>query len=217
MKKRKKTGLILMFILVASFTLLVACGKKNDVDETSKSEDNITTEDATGDEVNEVGSVDETVENSETDTQENDQTQETTEPQETTDVSKSEETTELPIYSINDDSLEKEDTVAVVPKDSEITAEFIVDEVVKSFEETGLEIGIESVVTEGDTVIVDFSSDKAPLVNVGSGVEATILDCIAQSLVDNLEGHNKVIYRVEGKAYESGHIMLDYDEVYLND
>ena len=47
--------------------------------------------------------------------------------------------------------------------------------------------------------------DKAPLTNVGAGFEEAILNAIAQSIADNLDDYNKVIYRVEGGPYKSGH------------
>ncbi|BCN31424.1 GerMN domain-containing protein [Anaeromicropila herbilytica] len=195
-----KKYLILIIVFTASVTMLVGCGSKKE-----KTNKDIT--------------VTETVKPSKGDDANSgtDSSNSTATSKEETNTPAKEDTKELPIYVMNNDTLEKEDYVDMVPQDSKITAEFIVNEVVKNFEQNGVTIGINSVTTKGDTIYVDFKSDKAPLANVGSGVEATILDCIAQSLVDNLDGHNKVIYRVDGKAYESGHIILDLNEVYLND
>lgn len=120
----------------------------------------------------------------------------------------------LPIYSINDETFECEATVALLPKDTKITAKVIVDAVVASLKEHNLEVGIDSLSTEGDKVIVSLMKDKEPLLHAGAGVEATILDCISQSLLDNLEDCKKVIFRIEGKAYESGHFVFEMDEAY---
>ena len=67
---------------------------------------------------------------------------------------------------------------------------------------------------EGDTVIVSFLFGKAPLSTVGSDVEETILNSIANSLLDNVEDCKKVIFRAEGEAYESGHYAFEVDEAY---
>ncbi len=121
---------------------------------------------------------------------------------------------EVPIYSINDNSLESEQTFVTI---EEVTPEAVVQAVVDSLEEHSLEIGIDSVSMEGDTVIVSFLYGKAPLTSVGSTVEETILNSIADSLLDNLEECKKVIFRAEGEAYESGHYAFGIDEVYATE
>ncbi len=123
---------------------------------------------------------------------------------------------ELVVYTVNSEA-KVEAVIASVPQDSEITPQLIVETVKEAMAENSLMIGIESVTTENTAVIVSFYADKAPLSNVGTGYEAAILDAIAQSLVENLDDFNKVIYRVEGEAYNSGHIELGIDEVYLVD
>jgi hypothetical protein len=124
--------------------------------------------------------------------------------------------TELMIYTVNSESGEIEAVTAIVPEDDKITPELIVDTVVESMADQSLMIGIESVTTENDTIIVSFYSDKPPLKEIGGGIEAAVLDAIAQSLIDNTE-YTKIIYRVEGKAYLSDHMELEIDEVYLDE
>lgn len=118
---------------------------------------------------------------------------------------------EVPIYSINDESLESEQTYVTI---EEMTPEAVVYAVVESFEEHSLEVGIDSVTIEGDTAIVSFLYGKAPLSSVGSTVEETILNSIADSLLDNIDACKKVVFRAEGEAYESGHYAFGIDEVY---
>lgn len=126
------------------------------------------------------------------------------------------ENIELLIYIVNS-SAELEAVPALVPADVEITPQLIVDTVVDSMADRSLIIGVESVTTQDDTVIVSFYKDQPPLTNVGSGFEYAILNAIAQSLTDNLEDYRKVIYRAEGGPYTSGHIELGLDEVYFED
>jgi hypothetical protein len=124
---------------------------------------------------------------------------------------------DLPVYNVNVDTGDIEPVTALVPKDSEITPELIVQTVIESMADHSIVVGIDSVTTLNDTVIVSFTKDQAPFSDLGAGYEAAILDAIAQSLTDNLENYNKIIYRVEGKAYVSGHIETDIDEVYFED
>lgn len=125
-------------------------------------------------------------------------------------------TKEISIYTMNEASLEVEVVSALIPEDTEITPELIVNLVVDSLEDRLVFVGVDSVTTKKDSVIVSFKKDQAPFANGGSGLEATILDAIAQSLVDNLADYQKVIFRVNGEAYASGHFEFGIDEVYLD-
>lgn len=119
------------------------------------------------------------------------------------------------IYGMNEDTQESEPASAVIK--GEITAESIVQAVVDNYSRNNIEIGIYSVVQEDSTVIVSFDSDKAPIVGVGSGAEDTILNSIADSLIDNVENCKSVIFRMEDGPYESGHYIFGIDEVYTKE
>lgn len=123
---------------------------------------------------------------------------------------------EISIYTINQDTLGVESVIALVPADSENTPQLIIDQVIDSLADNLVQIGVDEVTTQKDTVIVSFKSDQPPLTNVGSALEKTILDAIAQSLVDNLKDYPKVIFRVEGKPYSSGHYSFGLDQIYLD-
>lgn len=120
---------------------------------------------------------------------------------------------DLSIYTVNLDG-DIEMKVAAVAEEKTITPQLIVDIVVESLLDNSFNVGIDNVSTEGDTIIVSFLNEQPPVSYVGAGYEAAILDAIAQSLTDNLSSYKKVIYRVEGSAYSSGHIELDFNEVY---
>lgn len=123
---------------------------------------------------------------------------------------------ELSIYSIDGQTAEKVILTAVVSSESDITPQLIVEKVVESMADETFMIGIDSVTCVEDAVIVSFLDNQPPVINVGSSVESEILDAIAQSLLDNLEGkYHKVIYQVMGKAYTSGHYRFDLNQVYL--
>lgn len=123
---------------------------------------------------------------------------------------------ELMIYIVNSNA-DLDPVYALVPADKELTPKLIVDTVVDSMADQSLFIGVESVTTQGDTVIVSFYKDQPPLKDVGAGFESAILDAIAQSLIENLDEYNKVIYRAEGGPYISGHLEMGIDEVYFED
>lgn len=58
---------------------------------------------------------------------------------------------------------------------------------------------------------IDFSYELITEMNAGSGFEALILQCIANT-VGNYYGTDKVYITVDGKPYESGHISMSEGE-----
>lgn len=205
MKRHIKKIMIVCFSMLLSMFIITGCGKKVEP---------LASPEASGFDV-ENASPDATE-----DVQGTDDSMATVTPDdvvstgETTEDDASAKTKELPIYTINDDSLEAQAAVALIPEKDEITAELVVEAVVNNLEEHSLIVGIDAVTVDKDRVIVSFKQGTAPLATVGSGVEATILDCISQSLLDNLDSCKQVIFRAEGKSYESGHIVLGIDEAY---
>lgn len=124
-------------------------------------------------------------------------------------------TKEIFIYSMNANSTQKEAITALVPEDTEITPVLIVNMVEDAMADASFVIGIDSVDTDGDSVIVSFLNDKPPVVNVSKEVETGILDAIAQSLLDNLTDYNKVIFRIMGDSYQTDNFSLDLNHIYM--
>ena len=122
---------------------------------------------------------------------------------------------EVTIYTLNPNTLKKEAVTVLIQVESELDAEVIVEQVVVAMEDSGFYIGINEIFTEEDTVIIDFDADSAPVCGVGASVEGAILDIIGQSILDNILDCKKIIYRIEGEAYETGHLQFEFDEVYI--
>ena len=51
--------------------------------------------------------------------------------------------------------------------------------------------------------------------NVSKEVETSILDAIAQSLLDNLTDYNKVIFRIMGDSYQTDNFSFDLNHIYM--
>ncbi|MFT4144064.1 MAG: GerMN domain-containing protein [Mobilitalea sp.] len=123
---------------------------------------------------------------------------------------------DLNIYTVNPDSGDIKIATVRIPQDVEITPELIVNNVVESLLDQSIVVGIKDVTTRDDIVIVNFDKEKTPFNNnLGSEYETSVLDAIAQSLIDNLTNYKKVIFRVDDKAYESGVNEFGIDDVYL--
>lgn len=196
--KRLKSGYFLILLVLLFALSITACKKKNSsvnegTDE-AKSQ-TIEVEDESGD-APDAADEDSNKDNTES----NDE---------------KEQSTEIDIYGINEESLESEPAHAII--EGEVTAKSIVQAVVDDYKAKSIEIGIYDVSEEDAKVIVSFEYGKAPLANVGSDVEETILNCISDSLMDNLDSCESVVFRAEDGSYESGHFAFDYDEVYASE
>lgn len=213
MKQNNKKVILITII----FCILLLTGCKNIRFSTTKGTENpkvLKTEDQNLDETNIDGEEIDTTQEEETENKTQEEVKKTELKEDPTPtVIQPVANTELMVYTVNSDA-EKETVTAMIPKKDEITPQLIVDTVVDSMADNSLTINIESVTTEEASVIVSFYKDQSFL-NVGGGYETAILDAIAQSLIDNLDDYNKVIFRMEGDAYVSGHIELGIDEVYL--
>lgn len=130
-------------------------------------------------------------------------------------VENKEKTKEISVYCINDDVSDKDSVTVCVPQDEKITAELITNLVVSEFVNQNLTLGVKDVTEENGIVTVNFTGDDAPVVNVGAGIEVIILDCISQSILDNISSCDKIIFHIDGEAYESGHQCFGFDEPYL--
>lgn len=122
---------------------------------------------------------------------------------------------EITIYTLNPDSLEKEAVTVLVTANKELTPEFIVEQVIDAMEDEGFYIGVNDIIIDGESVRIDFKSDAAPVIDVGASVEGSIIDILAQSILDNLSQYKKIYISIEGGPYYTGHIEFELDEVYL--
>lgn len=122
---------------------------------------------------------------------------------------------EITIYTLNSDTLEKEAITILVMVEDELTPDLIVEQVVEAMEDEGFYIGINKTVVKDDGVRIDFKSDAAPVVDVGASVEGSIIDILAQSILDNLPQYKKIYISIEDKPYCSGHLEFKLDDVYL--
>lgn len=105
---------------------------------------------------------------------------------------------------------------ALVYVESELTPELIMEQVVDAMEDEFFYIEIDGITTEDKHIVISFCKESIPVCNVGAETESAMLDAIGQSLLDNLPAYSGVIYRVEGGAYESGHINLGMNEVFIS-
>lgn len=197
----KKYGkfLIILAVFITIFTVGTACGRKSDGDIQILSQSSPSPDSETP-----VGKSTKQPKASDEDVEENEDCQDALDNKKI-----------LPIYCINDtgDAIEMIDTF--IDEEAEVDAEFVTEQVVNEFLDQDLTIKIDKVtVNDKGDVIVSFQKDSAPQKGVGKEAEGFILDCISQSILDDVDGSHAVIFQIEGDAYQSSHISLKKNEAY---
>lgn len=114
------------------------------------------------------------------------------------------------LYTI--DGIEEQLVPLKVPiGSSRITPELIVDKVIENLDER---IVVTEIEVEKKRIYVTFSNEYAPIRKCSQEFETLILDCISNSLLDNIPYVEEVVFRSETGAYHSDNYEFGEDEVY---
>lgn len=118
------------------------------------------------------------------------------------------------IYSINSDSMTLI-PVSVKKGNQKPSPSYVARLVLENLNEDDIEL---TDVTQKDTkVIVSFGSEGKPVKGCGAKMETLILEAFANSLLDNVENCEKVIFRCDGKEYKSSQYSFGKNEVYASE
>lgn len=99
-----------------------------------------------------------------------------------------------------------------VPVNSDkIIPELIVDKVLENIDETVVVTEIEVVKKR---IYIRFSNEYAPIQKCSKKFETLILDCVSNSVLDNIPYVDEVVFRSEKGAYHSENFSFEMDEVY---
>lgn len=120
----------------------------------------------------------------------------------------------LSIYTIDSD------TMTLVPVKVKRNTDKLTPEYITSLVEDSLDdetVRVYSVKKVNDRIILSFYRDGKPFVNCSKKMEILILDCFANSLLDNVESIKNVVFRCEDKAYKSENYSFKINEVYTSE
>ncbi len=117
------------------------------------------------------------------------------------------------IYSLNPDNFEKI-AISVKVESETITLFDLAKKIAGSLEDESFSVKVKDAYFEKTTAVVDFSEEGAPGVS-SPNYEANLLDCIAQSIIENYESCTAVVFRIDGGAYKSTNFSYGIDEAYL--
>lgn len=117
----------------------------------------------------------------------------------------------ITVYSINPDS----QTLVPVPvrKGKEkISEKYIVSLVLNNLMEYQIKPPV--IKKKGNRLYISFSSEGEPVKNCNKKLEKLILECFANSIIDNIETCHDIIFQVDGKAYKSDNLEFGKEEIY---
>jgi len=118
-------------------------------------------------------------------------------------------------YSIDVDSLAIVPVQNPVSQEGELTAERVVRIVSSNLNDK--EIVVDEIIQKKDTVIISFDKKGKPVRGCTAEMENLILECYANSLLDNAENCKKVIIRASGKKYKSENLAFGYNEIFASE
>ena len=120
----------------------------------------------------------------------------------------------LSIYSIDTDAMTL--IPVTVKKDvKKVTPEYITSLVEDSLDDEN--VRVYSVRQEKKKIYLSFYKDGKPIKNCSKKMETLILDCFANSLLDNIRSCTKIVFRCEDKAYKSEYSSFQINEVYASE
>lgn len=124
-------------------------------------------------------------------------------------------TKDVKIYTISNEGTETIDNVLTVTKETDITADYIVELVIADLADKSYVVEVNEVTLKDDVVIIDFKDHTPPVTEVELDVENAMLDAFAFSIIDNISNCNGVMFRTNGSEYRSNNQEFSLDSLYL--
>ena len=120
------------------------------------------------------------------------------------------------IYTVNASTMRVVSTTVMVREDTEMTPALVADYIVDSLKDESLNLSFDGIEYSDGVCVVDFDDSIFTIAGKSADLENAILDCIAQSVLDNVEGCTKGIYRIHNEAYSTVNRHFAYDFVYMD-
>ncbi len=92
-----------------------------------------------------------------------------------------------------------------------VTPEILLDDIVNNL---NVEIDVSSYTIENNTMFIIFGDNGVPVEGCSAEFESLVLDCFANSILDNLDYVNGVGFRTKSGNYSSDNYEFAEDEVY---
>ncbi len=144
-------------------------------------------------------------------------------PEPTTNQTTEQEPSEEPIPSPNMETITvftiDPANMAIMPSqvkknEADDSVEYVTELVLQNLEDD--EIRIASAISDGDRAIIAFDSESKPVKGCDEEMEDLILECFANSILDNVEGIHSISFCTEKGPYISENKEMAADEIYAS-
>lgn len=119
----------------------------------------------------------------------------------------------ITVYSVDPDSLTLV-PVSVKKGKEAISEKYIISLVLSNLIEYQIKTPV--LRKKGKRLYVSFFPGGEPVKNCNRKLEKLILECFANSLLDNIESCHDIIFQVNGRAYKSDNFEFGPEEIYLS-
>ncbi len=120
----------------------------------------------------------------------------------------------LRYYTVRSDG-QLERATSMVEGKTSITPEVVLDFLLDALEDESLVLNVDSVKISDSVCIISFDDSIYDIASEGERIENSVLDAIAQSILDNVADVTGVAYRIKGDRYETVNNSFTLDSVYM--
>lgn len=119
-------------------------------------------------------------------------------------------------YTVNATNSMVKTATVMEREDVAITPEKILDYVIDSLEDESITLSYNSVAANNGNIIIDFDDSIIRISRSSADLEMAVLDAAAQSILDNIDGCQSIIYRINGGAYKTDNLSFGIDYSYMD-
>lgn len=119
-------------------------------------------------------------------------------------------------YSVDASNASVRNATVMERDDVAITPERILGYLIDSLEDESVTLGFNSVSVNNGQVIIDFDDTIKKISKTSTDLELAVLDAAAQSILDNVEGCQSIIFHINDGAYKTDNLSFGYNDSYMD-
>lgn len=122
----------------------------------------------------------------------------------------------LLIYTVDATSESVVNQTVMLAENTEITPALIIDYITEALKDESVKLSFDGIEYSNGRCIVDFDDSILSIAKASPDLENAVLDAIAQSVLDNVDGCMEIVYRLHGQRYSTANRTFDIDYVYMD-
>lgn len=120
-------------------------------------------------------------------------------------------------YSVDASNSNVKNATVMERDDIEITPELILDYLIDSLADESVSLSYNSIDVNNGSVVIDFDNSIVNISETNAELEFAVLDAVAQSILDNIDGCKSITYHINGGAYKTDNLSFGFNDIYMDD